>query len=32
MKSEPERAGLYGDEHYEEFADPMEAAPRAPIW
>ena len=23
---EPERAGLYGHEHYEEFADPMEAA------
>ncbi len=23
---EPERAGLYGDDHYEEFADPMEAA------
>jgi ornithine carbamoyltransferase len=23
---EPERAGLYGGEHYEEFADPMEAA------
>ena len=23
---EPERAGLYGTEHYEEFADPMEAA------
>jgi ornithine carbamoyltransferase len=22
---EPERAGLYGHEHYEEFADPMEA-------
>ncbi len=22
---EPERAGLYGTEHYEEFADPMEA-------
>jgi len=23
---EPERAGLYGKDHYEEFADPMEAA------
>lgn len=23
---EPERAGLYGTDHYEEFADPMEAA------
>ena len=23
---EPERAGLYGHEHYEEFTDPMEAA------
>ena len=23
---EPERAGLYGHEHYEEFADPMDAA------
>ncbi|MDR2195982.1 MAG: ornithine carbamoyltransferase [Gallionellaceae bacterium] len=23
---EPERAGLYGDAHYEEFADPMDAA------
>ena len=23
---EPERAGLYGHEHYEEFADPMQAA------
>src|SRR5436190_9768110 len=23
---EPERAGLYGHDHYEEFADPMEAA------
>ncbi|MGC2167001.1 MAG: ornithine carbamoyltransferase [Gallionella sp.] len=23
---EPERAGLYGHEHYEEFSDPMEAA------
>ena len=23
---EPERAGLYGADHYEEFADPMEAA------
>lgn len=23
---EPERANLYGDSHYEEFADPMEAA------
>jgi len=23
---EPERAGLYGHEHYEEFADPMEAS------
>ncbi len=23
---EPERAGLYGDEHYEEFRDPMDAA------
>ncbi len=23
---EPERAGLYGDEHYEEFDDPMDAA------
>lgn len=23
---EPERAGLYGDQHYEEFTDPMEAA------
>ncbi len=23
---EPERAGLYGDEHYEEFTDPMDAA------
>ena len=23
---EPERAGLYGNEHYEEFTDPMEAA------
>ena len=23
---EPERAGLYGNDHYEEFADPMEAA------
>ena len=23
---EPERAGLYGGEHYEEFADPMDAA------
>ena len=22
---EPERAGLYGDDHYEEFADPMDA-------
>ncbi len=22
---EPERAGLFGDDHYEEFADPMEA-------
>jgi ornithine carbamoyltransferase len=23
---EPERAGLFGEDHYEEFADPMEAA------
>ena len=23
---EPERAGLYGTDHYEQFADPMEAA------
>ena len=26
---EPERAGLYGTDHYEEFADPMEAARNA---
>ena len=23
---EPERAGLYGTDHFEEFADPMDAA------
>ncbi|MFA6015501.1 MAG: ornithine carbamoyltransferase [Gallionellaceae bacterium] len=28
---EPERAGLYGHEHYEEFADPMEAASSADL-
>jgi ornithine carbamoyltransferase len=28
---EPERAGLYGTDHYEEFADPMEAAQGADI-
>jgi ornithine carbamoyltransferase len=28
---EPERAGLYGHEHYEEFADPMEAASGADL-
>jgi len=28
---EPERAGLYGTDHYEEFADPMEAAKGADL-
>jgi ornithine carbamoyltransferase len=28
---EPERAGLYGDAHYEEFADPMDAAKGADL-
>jgi len=28
---EPERAGLYGTDHYEEFADPMEAAKDADL-
>jgi ornithine carbamoyltransferase len=28
---EPERAGLYGTEHYEEFEDPMEAARGADV-
>jgi len=28
---EPERAGLYGTDHYEEFADPMEAAREADL-
>ena len=28
---EPERAGLFGAEHYEEFADPMEAAKGADL-
>ncbi len=28
---EPERAGLYGDTHYEEFADPMDAAKGADL-
>ncbi|HCJ50275.1 MAG: ornithine carbamoyltransferase [Gallionellales bacterium CG_4_10_14_3_um_filter_54_96] len=28
---EPERAGLYGHEHYEEFKDPMEAARNADL-
>ncbi len=28
---EPERAGLYGHEHYEEFKDPMEAAKDADL-
>ena len=28
---EPERAGLYGTGHYEEFADPMEAAKGAAL-
>jgi ornithine carbamoyltransferase len=28
---EPERAGLYGDAHYEEFADPMDAANSADL-
>ncbi|MDH2919144.1 MAG: ornithine carbamoyltransferase [Sideroxydans sp.] len=28
---EPERAGLYGHEHYEEFKDPMEAAKGADL-
>ncbi len=28
---EPERAGLYGTDHYEEFADPMEAAEGADL-
>jgi ornithine carbamoyltransferase len=28
---EPERAGLYGHEHYEEFRDPMEAARHADL-
>ncbi|MEQ1525209.1 MAG: ornithine carbamoyltransferase [Gallionella sp.] len=28
---EPERAGLYGHEHYEEFKDPMEAAQGADL-
>ena len=28
---EPERAGLYGTDHYEQFADPMEAAQGADI-
>ncbi|MBI5889932.1 MAG: ornithine carbamoyltransferase [Nitrosomonadales bacterium] len=28
---EPERAGLYGHEHYEEFTDPMEAARSADL-
>jgi ornithine carbamoyltransferase len=28
---EPERAGLYGTDHYEEFADPMEAARHADL-
>ena len=28
---EPERAGLYGTEHYEEFADPMEACKDADL-
>ena len=28
---EPERAGLYGTDHYEEFADPMEAAQGADL-
>ncbi|KAF0205110.1 MAG: ornithine [Gallionellaceae bacterium] len=28
---EPERAGLYGHEHYEEFSDPMEAASGADL-
>ncbi|MDR2874564.1 MAG: ornithine carbamoyltransferase [Methylobacillus sp.] len=28
---EPERAGLYGDAHYEEFADPMDAARGADV-
>jgi ornithine carbamoyltransferase len=28
---EPERAGLYGTEHYEEFADPMEAVKGADL-
>jgi ornithine carbamoyltransferase len=28
---EPERAGLYGDDHYEEFADPMDAVKGADL-
>jgi ornithine carbamoyltransferase len=28
---EPERAGLYGTDHYEEFSDPMEAARAADL-
>jgi ornithine carbamoyltransferase len=28
---EPERAGLYGTDHYEEFADPMQAAQNADL-
>jgi ornithine carbamoyltransferase len=28
---EPERAGLYGTDHYEEFADPMQAAHNADL-
>jgi ornithine carbamoyltransferase len=28
---EPERAGLYGTDHYEQFADPMEAAKEADL-
>ena len=28
---EPERAGLYGTDHYEEFADPMQAARHADL-
>ncbi|MGO8753788.1 MAG: ornithine carbamoyltransferase [Gallionellaceae bacterium] len=30
-EAEPERAGLFGEDHYEEFADPMDAARNADL-
>ena len=29
---EPERAGLYGTDHYEQFADPMKAAKKDALY